>query len=121
MDDAQLRRTEFYELADQQIDFFKDFQEEEIAICSTKIDAENWSLLTTQRLLTKSKNNLRVTEIEFASHVSYGDFKGYLYPNFTTGTIVTAEGDTFEYFIETGKASMVMVQGVKTRIQIQNK
>lgn len=119
--DAELKFTKFYELTDQQPDFYSDFQDDEIAICSTRTDSNNRSLLTTQRLLTKSDNILKTTEIEYASHSSYGDFKGYKDPDFTIGRILIAEGTEFEYFTETGKASMVMVQGVKTRIQIQNR
>lgn len=119
--DAELKFTEFYEVTDQQLEFYDDLQTDEIAICSTKINSDNWSLLTTKRLLTKSHNNLNSAEIEFASHAKYGDFKGYKDPEFTVGRILTSEGREFEYFTETGKASMVMVQGVKTRIQIQNR
>ena len=93
----------------------------EIPICSTILDEHCWSLLTTQRLITKREGTILTASIESARNLQYGDFKGHEGKELTMGKVETSDGGVLEYFIETGKASMVMVQGVKTRIQIQKR
>ncbi len=53
-----------------------------------------------------------------AKNLLYGEFKSEK-DDFTFGKIELENGEILKYFIETRKASMVMVQGVKTAIDIQ--
>ncbi|MBV7532439.1 hypothetical protein [Chitinophaga sp. sic0106] len=94
------------------------FSSTELVICSTVIDKNNFSVLTTQKLITKEKGILLSSNLNGASVKAYGDFKGYKKDSFTFGIIHLADGNEFKYFIETGRASMVMIHGVKTRIQV---
>ncbi|CAL2105559.1 hypothetical protein T190115A13A_160092 [Tenacibaculum sp. 190524A02b] len=54
-----------------------------------------------------------------AKNKGYGDFKGYIDNALTFGTLELQNGDELKYFIETGKASMIMIHGVRTLIRIQ--
>ncbi|WP_137905996.1 hypothetical protein [Chryseobacterium sp. 2VB] len=92
---------------------------EELLICSTIIDLDNYSILTTQKLITSEKGVLESGLIIHAENGLYGNFKGHGNEKFTFGKIILENGKILKYFIETGKASMVMVNGVKTLIQIK--
>jgi hypothetical protein len=94
------------------------FSSTELVICSTVTDRNNFSVLTTQKLITKKKGILLSGNLNGASVSAYGDFKGYKKEALTFGIIHLVDGSEFEYFIETGRASMVMIYGVKTRIQV---
>lgn len=93
--------------------------EEELLICSTIIELDNYSILTTQKLITLENGILESGLIIDAKNGLYGNFKGYGNEKFTFGKIILENGKTVKYFIETGKASMIMVYGVKTLIQIK--
>ncbi|RYU94250.1 hypothetical protein [Emticicia agri] len=94
--------------------------ENELFICSTMIDADNYSILTTRRIITTEKGETNAGSIEGAAHETYGDFKGLRDKKpFTFGQILLYNGTNFKYFIETGKASMVMIHGIRTLIGTQ--
>ena len=101
-----------------------DLTEDELIICSTIIDKDNFSILTTRRLLTKHDGQLSTGNIQNATDKLYGGFKGYQDKAFTFGQVQLQNGNELKYFIETGKASMVMIHGVRTligTIQMTNK
>jgi hypothetical protein len=113
--------TKFYE---SNLDFhypglLPDLSENELIICSTVIDRENYSILTTQRLITRHSGQESAGNIEGATNKRYGDFKGYKDKLFTFGQIQLQDGADLEYFIEIGKASMVMIHGIRTLIRTQ--
>jgi hypothetical protein len=93
-----------------------DLTENELIICSTVIDADNYSILTTQRLITKQDGQENTGNIDEATDKLYGNFKGYKDKAFTFGQVQLQNGADLKYFIETGKASMVMIYGVRTLI-----
>jgi hypothetical protein len=96
-----------------------DLSDNELVICSTVIDVNNFSVLTTRKLATKEKGSLLSGNLHGATDKLYGDFKGGLKKeSFTFGTIQLDNGNDLRYFIETGKASMVMIHGVRTSIRI---
>ena len=95
-----------------------DLSPNELAICSTLIDSDNFSILTTQKLITKEKGNLLHGRLDGARDKFYGDFKGTRNKGpFTFGTVQLENGSDLKYFIEPGKASMVMIHGVRTSIR----
>lgn len=99
---------------------FTGLSESELIICSTVIDSENYSILTTQRLITKQNGRKNSGYInEETSDKGYGDFKGYKDQNFTLGGIILEDRNELKYFIETGRASMIMIYGVRTLLRIQ--
>lgn len=91
--------------------------DEELFICSTIIDKDNFSILTTRRLLTKQAGQLHSENIQGATDKLYGDFKGYKDKEITFGLIQLQNGNELKYFIETGNASMIMIHGVRTLIR----
>ncbi|WP_405604235.1 hypothetical protein [Polaribacter sp. Asnod1-A03] len=96
-----------------------ELQEKELLICSTIINADNYSILTTQKLITKENGTESVGKLTGAKDNLYGDFKGYKDKSLTFGKIQLENGVEFKYFIETGKASMIMINGIRTLIKTQ--
>jgi hypothetical protein len=96
-----------------------DLSETELIICSTVIDADNYSILTTQRLITKQNGQEGSGNIDGATDKSYGDFKGYKDRNFTLGQIQLQNGTDLKYFVETGNASMIMIHALRALIRTQ--
>lgn len=114
--------TRFYE---SNTDFFYaglqlDLAGSELIICSTVIDADNYSILTTRRLITRQEGERNEGRIEGAAHRTYGDFKGYKEKMFTLGYIRLENGKELACFIETGKASMVMIQAVQALLRTKD-
>ncbi len=95
-----------------------DLKGDELLICSTVIDAENYSILTTQRLITKEKGLENAGSLTNAADKLYGNFKGFKEESFTFGLVQLDNGVDLKYFVETGNASMIMIYGVRTLIGI---
>ena len=96
-----------------------DLTENELIICSTVIDSENYSVLTTQKLITKENGIKNIGNLTGAKDKLYGDFKGYKDKSYTFGFVELENGKDLKYFIETGKASMIMIYGVRTIIRTE--
>ncbi len=94
-------------------------KENELIICSTVIDNANYSVLTTQKLITKENGVETIGDVTNAIDKMYGDFKGYGRYLFTFGVVQLENGNNLKYFIETGKASMIMIYGIRTLLQTQ--
>jgi hypothetical protein len=95
-----------------------DLIQDELIICSTVIDGDNYSILTTRRLITKQNGQTQNGNIEGAIDKLFGDFKGYIGKTLTFGQIQLQSGVDLNYHIETGKASMIMVQGIRTLLKV---
>jgi len=115
--------TKFYE---SNLDFpyselHLDLTGNELIICSTFIDADNYSILTTQRLITKQDGQTCIGNIEGATDKVtenlHADFKGHKDKLFTFGYLQLQNGTDLKYFVETGNASMVMIHAVRTLIR----
>lgn len=91
---------------------------DELIICSIIIDTDNFSVLTTQKIITKKNGRISLGSCINATDKLYGEFKNKT-KDFSLGSVELENGEILEYFIETGKASMIMIQGVRTLIQIQ--
>ena len=111
--------TKFYETNSDfsHTGFQIELDENELIICSTFIDKDNFSILTTRKLLTQLDGQLYSENIQGAIDKLYGDFKGYKNKDFTFGLVQLQNGNELKYFIETGKASMIMINGVRTLIR----
>ena len=98
-----------------------DLSANELVICSTFIDIANFSVLTTQKLATKEEGKFLSCNLDGAIDKPdglYKDFKGVREKEpLTFGRVQLDNGNDFRYFIERGSASMVMVHGIRTRIQ----
>ncbi len=93
--------------------------ENELIICSTIIDSENYSILTTQKLITNENGIENIGNLTGAILKPYGDFKGLNGESLTFGVLQLENGIELKYFIETGKASMIMIHGIRTLIRTQ--
>lgn len=114
--------TKFYEF---NMDFpyaelSPNLSENELIICSTVIDAKNYSVLTSQKIITSENGVLQSGDHFGATLKPFGNFKGFQGDPYTFGSLLLKNGTELKYFIETGKASMVMIYGMKTVVQIQN-
>ena len=112
--------TKFYE---SNLDFSNseikiELNENELIICSTIVNLNNYSILTTQKLITKENGTEHVGKIIGATDKGYGNFKGYKENSITFGLLKLENGTELKYFIETGNASMVMIYGIRTIIRI---
>lgn len=91
---------------------------DELIICSIIIGADNFSILTTKKLVTLQNGILSSGSLINSTDLFYGNFKSET-QRFSLGSVELENGEILEYFIETGRASMIMIQGVRTMIQIQ--
>ncbi|UZO80703.1 hypothetical protein NBT05_17390 [Aquimarina sp. ERC-38] len=93
--------------------------ENELIICSTIINSDNYSILTTQKLITNQNGIEYSGSLINAKNKGYGNFKGYQDHSLTLGHIELKDGTDLKYFIETGRASMVMINGIGTLISMK--
>jgi len=77
-----------------------DLTDDELIICSTIIDEENFSILTTQKLITVENKRERAESLIGAIDKGYGDFKGHKDVQVTFGSVELENGDKMRYFIE---------------------
>ncbi len=94
-----------------------DFSEEELIICSVIIDPDHYSILTTRKLITNNKGHMESGSLNHAKNKWYGEFKSKT-DLYTLGEVELSTGQRLCYFVETGKASMIMINGVKTLVFI---
>ncbi|CAM1357395.1 hypothetical protein [Tenacibaculum halocynthiae] len=95
-----------------------ELKENELIICSTVIYSDNYSILTTQRLISNKARIKTIGKLINSKDNGYGMFKSTK-DDFVFGSIRLESGIDLEYFIETGKASMIMIHGVRTLIRTQ--
>ena len=93
--------------------------ENELIICSTIIDSDNYSILTTKKLITNENGTECSGSLINVKDKGYGNFKGYQNDSLTLGLIELENGAKLKYFIETGRASMIMINGIRTLIRME--
>ena len=89
----------------------------ELCLCSTIIDAQNWSVLTTQRMITCIDGKQQEGNMWEAKWSDQGKLKDFRNP-INQGKITFKDGSEMPFIYENGKASMVMIYGVKTLMQV---
>lgn len=95
-----------------------DLEEEELPICSTVIDPDNWSVLTTRRMITRNSGQLTSAFIREGSCPSSPAIKDTKKETAIL-SIAFKNGDTIHFFIESGRASMVMIAGIQARLSME--
>jgi hypothetical protein len=93
--------------------------EDELIICSTIIDSNNYSILTTQKLITNENGIKNTGNLIGATLKPYGNFKDLNLKPCAFGLLQLENGTELKYLIETGKASMIMIHGLRTLIKTQ--
>jgi len=96
-----------------------ELKESELIICSTFIDSKNYSILTTKKLITNENGIENAGNVAGAIPKLHGDFKGLNGGTFTFGLLQLVNGTELKYFIETGKASMIMIHGIRMLIRTE--
>ncbi len=91
-----------------------ELQQGEEIICSTFINESLWSIMSTRRIFTLEGVRQEQHLLDEIVKFDPGDFKGYAKQNYTKGFLQFGDGKIVPVFIETGRASMVMIYGVKT-------
>jgi hypothetical protein len=99
--------------------FHLNLTQNELIICSTIIDSDNYSILTTQKLITNENGIKSIGDLNDSTLKPHGDFKGLDGKLFIFGVLKLKNEMELKCFIETGKASMIMIHGIRTLIQTQ--
>lgn len=86
-------------------------------ICSTIVNDTIWSVLTSRRIITLEGVGKIEHYLNGLKRRDAGDFKGYSKQEYTKGFLHFDDDKIIPYFIETGKASMIMIYGVNTTTQ----
>ncbi|MBT1705437.1 hypothetical protein [Chryseosolibacter indicus] len=89
-------------------------QDNESLICSTIIDEKIWTVLTTRRIFSFEGVGLKEHSLLNINKWDFGDFKDYSKQTFTKGFLSFEDGNIVPVFVETGRASMVMIYGIMT-------
>jgi hypothetical protein len=88
-------------------------------ICSTVIDADNYTLLTTRRIVTKEKGIEDIGNMEGARQNTPPLTLKFEKYNYVFGTVHLQNEHVLRYFIEAGKACEVIECGIRTMIWSQ--
>ena len=115
MADAVCKLTRTYDtetMAD--LTFSKNAEVEELPIACTYIDTNNYTLITTRRILTVKDSSRHSVPFEDIKAYKFGDFKGMRDNPVTIGNVTTVDGETFPVFIESRKPSMIVVNAIGT-------
>ena len=92
--------------------------EGEALICSTIVSESVWSVVTTCRIITLEGIRKVEHHLVGLKKTDLGDFKGYSKQEYTKGFLHFNDDSIIPYFIETGKAAMLMIYGVETTAQL---
>lgn len=122
LDDYDFEMTHYYESKEEFLIFHGEvieMAEEEIPICSVIIDKYNWTIMTTRRLMTSEKGLLtQASTRHVLGGIYYGDFRGCRFPAQTIGRVLLENGSKMNFFMETGRASVVMIHGLRIRCSL---
>ena len=96
---------------------FSSFHDNELPICQTIIDSSNWTLVTTRQIFTCKGGLTKLTKADNVLSWQWNDFKGYKNELYTIGQLELVNLRQIEIFIETGKASMVMIYTITSLVR----
>jgi hypothetical protein len=102
-------------------DFSKEFEleENELPIFEIKSSVAN-TIITTQRIIENGDGKLKFIRFEEIDDVVYGDFKKQINkPELSKFRIVDIYGDEYDFQMETGKASIGLINSVKTLMKLK--
>jgi len=98
------------------------FYDCELPISHTVIDAANWTLVTSRRIICCIGGIIKVANAANVVKTEWGDFKGYNKTNFTKGYVKLDTGEEIDIFLETGKPSLVVIKSINTLVgQLKSK
>jgi hypothetical protein len=86
----------------------------ELPICSTIINPKVWTILTTEKIISFEGVGIQQHKLSTLEKWDFGDFKGYSKQIYTKGFLHFVDDTFIPVFVETGRASMVMINGIMT-------
>jgi hypothetical protein len=89
-------------------------QENELPIALTHVDNNNWTLLTTKKIISNINGDIKQALANNIAKRTWNDFKGYKEKPITLGHLTLDDNSTLDVLIETGKASMIIIYGIMT-------
>jgi hypothetical protein len=88
----------------------------ELPISETFVDNNNWTLVTTRQIITCKQGVERSIRPTDVYSWTWDDFKGIRTTPYTLGTLRVNEQQNLEVFIETGRASIVIIYAIRTLV-----
>jgi len=94
-------------------------EEDELPIFEIKSKTAK-TIITTRRIIENENEKLSIVSFEEIDDVVYGDFKKKVNkPELSKFRIVDMHGDEFDFQMETGKASIGLINSVKTVLKLK--
>jgi len=97
-----------------------DLENDESIICLTIITDKIWTILSTKRIFSMEGIGLKTNNLKGIKKWDFGDFKGYSKQEYTKGFLYFDNDEIIPVFVQTGRASMVMIYGVMTISKLMN-
>jgi hypothetical protein len=115
--------TKFYEISDNEypVEFVDGFilKETELPVCFTKINIDNWYLLTTRQVIGYLNEGKFQISLEDILSYDWGDYKRAKLMPYTFIKMELKDGKVYKLPLEVGKASMVTIYGFLTLLQLR--
>ncbi|CAC9974847.1 hypothetical protein [Flavobacterium panici] len=78
------------------------------------------TIITTRRIIEKSKDNLNSVKFEDIEKVIYGNFKGKPnMPELSSFEVIDVYGKEYNFQMETGKASIGLINAISTTLRLR--
>ena len=113
--------TLFEEEAKSELPALISLQNEELPIAQVFIDDDNWTLVTTRRIISCFESNIKDVYASSIVRWYWGDFKGLDRGQTTIGQLVLENGDELKVHIETGKASIIPIYAIRVMAALNRK
>ena len=98
-----------------------DLEESELPIFEI-ISFNAKTIITTRRIIEKNKNGVETVNFGDINNIVYGKFKGQIdKPQLSTFRIVDVFGKEYDFQMETGKASIGLINAVSTVLKLKAK
>ncbi len=91
----------------------------ELPIAMTYLDENNFTVVTTRQIISRQNGLIQTCKAEEVKYHGGGDFKGYGESAFTLEKHELFDGRFVDVFIETGRASMVMIYAIMTLVNLR--
>ncbi len=89
-------------------------QNNELPVALTFVDNDNWTLLTTRKIISNIRGDIKQAFGNSVTKWTWDDFKGYKDKPVTYGHLTLDNNTVLDILIETGPASMMMIYGIMT-------
>lgn len=93
-------------------------EEGELPIVMTFVDNDNWTLLTTKKIISRIKGDINHASATSITSWKFNDFKGFKDKPITYGYLLLEDATKLDIIIETGAPSMMMIYGIMTLTQL---